>query len=69
LPLLQVEPRRNTFDKGMGLSEWNIVLECKYIIRWKIKRLLCPLLVSHLLQSFLTTSMLLPSFDFQDSTF
>jgi hypothetical protein len=30
---LQVENERNTYDKGMGLNEWNIVLEGKYIIR------------------------------------
>jgi hypothetical protein len=33
LPPLQVKHGRNTYDKGMGLNEWNIALEGKYKIR------------------------------------
>jgi hypothetical protein len=35
---------------------------------WKMERNICPLPINHVLQSFFTTSLLLPSFSFQDST-
>ncbi len=34
-----------------------------------LEKKICPLLVNHALQSFLTTNLLLPSLVFKDSTF
>ncbi len=40
-------------------------MEMNVILAKKI----CPLLVNHMLQSFLTTNLLLPNLAFEDSTF
>jgi hypothetical protein len=53
----------------MGLNVWNIALEAKYITIWNMERKICPLLVNHMFLNFYTTSLLLPSFVFQNSTF
>jgi hypothetical protein len=53
--ILMLKPSTELVKK----TKMNVILEKK----------ICPLLVDHALQSFLTTNLLLPSIAFEDSTF
>jgi hypothetical protein len=46
-----------------------LLLKASTKLGWKMERLLCPLPVNNSFQNFLTTSLLLLSLTFQDSTF